>query len=197
MRGVTKQVPSFFSAQQFESGPGQDFPAAAEQYRSPGLGAQQDALAMWRAQATGQAPSLANATLQQGIEQNQRAAMGLLGSARGGNIGAAYGQALSAQQGANVAAAQQAAINRMAEQQAAIQGIAGVGGQLSQLGLGYAGLGQGAYDAMAQRDLEWRLGKRGLDLQQRGQDTNFWMNLATAGIGAVGSGLGAAAVGGG
>lgn len=192
MAGLTKQVPEFFNAQQFEQGSNLGHGDMAAGFQRPGLGVMTDAAQMYRNQAMGLSPSVANLQMQQGIEQNNRAALGLMGAQRGGNIGGAYSQALGAQSGANLATSQQAAINRLAEQQAAMSAYAGLGGQMSQMGLGYAGLGQSAYDAMQNRDLEWRLGKRGLDLQEKNMDRQFWQGIATAGIGAVGGALGAA-----
>lgn len=192
-KGLTKNVPEFFTAQNFEGGSGFDFGGLSSAYQQPGLNAQTDAMEMYRRQAMGLSPSVANLQMQQGLQANQRAAMSMAGQARGGNIGGAFQGSLGAMSGANAMTAQQGAINRLAEQQAGMAGYAGLGNQLSQFGMGYAGLGQQAYDAFQDRDLNWRLGKRGLDLQERDSNRQFWQSLATAGIGAVGGAVGAAA----
>lgn len=191
--GLTKQVPEFFNAQQFEGGNGMDYGGLSSAYQRPGLGAQTDALEMYRRQAMGLSPSVANLQMQQALQANQRAAMSMAGNARGGNLAGATQGAMGAMSGANAMAAQQGAINALAEQQAGMAGYAGLGNQLSQFGLGYAGLGQGAYDTQQQRDLDWRLGKRGLDLQESQGNRQFWGGIAQAGIGAVGGALGTAA----
>jgi len=191
--GLTKQVPEFFNAQQFEGGNGMDYGGVSSAYQQPGLGAMNTSLEQYRKQMLGLTPSVANAQLNQGMQMNNRAAMSLMGNARGGNLAGQGQAALNAMSGANAMTSQQAAINALAEQQAAANAYAGLGSQMSQFGLGYAGLGQGAYDTQQQRDLDWRLGKRGLDLQESQGNRQFWGGIAQAGIGAVGGMLGAAA----
>lgn len=191
--GLTKTVPEFFNAQQYEQGSNLGHGAMADAYQTPGLNVMNDAAEMYRRQAMGLSPSLANMQMQQALQQNQRAAMSMAGNARGGNLAGATQGAMGAMSGANAMAAQQGAINRIAEQQAGMAGYAGLGNQMSGFGLGYAGLGQQGYDAMQQRDLDWRLGKRGLDLQEAQGNRQFWGGIAQAGIGAVGGMLGAAA----
>jgi hypothetical protein len=168
----------------------------ADNYANMGLSAQLDAADFYRRQMEGLSPSIANMQMQQGIEQNNRAAMGLMGQARGGNVASAYGQALGAQQGANLQAAQMGSINRLAEQQAAAQAYANLGSQMAQGGLGWGALSNQNALGLDQNALGWYGAKRGLDLQQRGQDRDFYGGLIRSGAGMIGSMMGAVSMGG-
>lgn len=165
--------------------------AMAQDYATAGNAAMTQAMDMYGAQAMGTGPSLAGATMQQGLEANNRAAMGLMGQARGGNVAGAYQQALGAQSGANMQTAQQGAINAMAEQQAGLQGYAGLAGQSAQLGQGYSQLASQHQLAADQNDLGWYAAKRGMDIQKQQGDRDFFGGLIQSGIGAAGSAAGA------
>lgn len=165
--------------------------AEAGHFQEAGRLATNSALGMYGRQATGQTPSLANMQMQQGIEQGNRGAMGMLGQSRGGNIAGSYGQALQAQQGAAQMGAQQGAMNRMMEQQAAMQGYSQLAQQQSQMGLGYSGLASQHQLAADQNDLGWYGAKRGMDLQQDAADSAFLGGILNSTIGMVGSAAGA------
>lgn len=179
----------------FYQGPQGDNPALAADYANAGRQAVGQAQDMYARQINGTAPSLANMQMRQGIEQSNRGAMGMLGQSRGGNIAGSYGQALQAQQGAAQMGAQQGAINRLMEQQAAMQGYSQLAQQQGQLGLGYSGLASQHQLQADQNDLGWYGARRGLDLQQQGADRGYMMGLINAGI--SGAGAVASAVGGG
>lgn len=175
----------------FYKGPLGNNGAMAQDYSDAGRLAMGNAMDMYAAQAQGTAPSLANMQMRQGIEQGNRGAMGMLGQSRGGNIAGSYGQALQAQQGAAQLAAQNGAMNRLMEQQAGMQGYAGLAGQASQLGLGYSQAASQHQLAADRNDLDWYAAQRGMDLQQRGQDRQFIGGMINAGIGAAGGLAGA------
>lgn len=170
-----------------------DYAGLAQAYGDAGREGLVDAMDMYRQQAMGLSPSLANAQMAQAIAANNRQAMSMAGNARGGNLQGSFQSAMNAGSGANAFAAQQGAINRIAEQQAGMAGLAGLSGQLSQQGMGYAGINLQNALTQDQNALAWYSAQRGLDLQQRGQDRDFYGGLARAGIGAAGSALGAAA----
>lgn len=159
--------------------------------RDQGFAAQRQALDMYGQAARGQGPSAAQGMLRQQSEANYRQGMSLQGQARGGNIAQTSQQASSAFAGAQSQLAQQAAILRAQEQQAAQAGYAQLATQMygqgfgydqlaSQQGLGYLGL---------QND--WKLGNRGLDQQREQADKQWALGLYNGIIGSVGGGLGA------
>lgn len=152
--------------------------------------AQQLAYEQYRAAALGQAPSVAQAQLQAGMEANQRAAMALAARTRGGNIAGAFDSAMAAGTGAMLATNQQAAMLRAAEMEAGRAGLGALGGQLAGQQFGYDQLVQDSTINMRGQDLNYNLGKRGMDIQQEANDRQFWGGLAQAGIGALGSVLG-------
>lgn len=176
-------------------GPLGDNSASAWDYAKAGNAATTQALDMYGQQAMGLGPSLAQGTMQQGLEANNRAALGMLGQARGGNVAGAYQQALGAQSGANMMTAQQGAMNAMAEQQAGLAGYAGLAQSTSQLGLGYSASASQHQLQADQNDLAWYAGRRGLDMQQQAQNRDFTMGLVNAGI--AGAGAISSAIGGG
>lgn len=165
--------------------------AMAQDYSNAGNAAMTQAMDMYGAQAMGTAPSLAQGTMQQGLEANNRAAMGLMGQARGGNVAGAYQQALGAQSGANMQTMQQGAINAMAEQQAGLAGYAGLAGQSAALGQNYAQLASQHQLQADQNDLGWYGAKRGMDMQRDQGNRDFTMGLVNAGVNTLGSVLSA------
>lgn len=168
-----------------------DNKALAQDYGNAGNAAMTQAMDMYGQQAMGLGPSLSQATMQQGLEANNRAAMGLMGQARGGNVAGAYQQALGAQNGANLMTAQQGAINAMAEQQQGLAGYAGLAGQSAQLGQNYAQLTSQHQLQSDQNDLGWYAAKRGMDLQKQQGQRDFNMGLVNAGVNTLGSVLSA------
>lgn len=193
MVAFNKQVKSQFDATNFWQG-GADpyYQGLANEPRNAGLGAQKQALDMYGNQAAGRGPSAAQAMLQQQNQQNLRTAMALQGRQRGGNIGQGGGQVAAMYGGAQSQLAQQSAILRAQEQQAALAGLAGLGSQMYGQGLGYDQLAVQQGLGYQQLQNDWKLGKRGLDLQKERDDKQFWGGMINAGIGAVGSIAGAA-----
>ncbi len=124
---------------------------------------QQQALAQQlQAQANGTAPSIANEQLKQGLAQNNARTFGLAASTLGTNPGLLQRRALMANSEANQAASGQAAMNRLAERNAAQ-------GQLGSL-YGTEG-GQAIYNQMANTQQAGTFG--GLqENQNQGRATN-------------------------
>lgn len=127
---------------------------------APGTNAQLNAMQYYDQMARGAGPSVAEQQLRQQAEQNQRAAMQLAGSARGGNIAGMYSQALGAQAGAQAQTNQQAAMLRAQEQQAAMAGLGALGGQAIGQELAFNALGQQGLIASGQQNIDWQLGKQ-------------------------------------
>lgn len=165
----------------------------AGESRQPGLGAQANALEMYRQQALGLGPSVAQQQMQQGLGQSQRAALAMAAQGRGGNIAGMQQAALNAGSGLAAGVNQQASLLRAQEQQAAMQGYAGLGSQLYQQGFNYDQLANQASQFNAQNTLDWYLGKRGLDLQRDAQNKDWTMGLVQAGAGLAGGIMGGAA----
>lgn len=136
-------------------GRGPNFDAQASAYDDLALGARQsqgDALNMYRNAALGLGPSAAQAQYQQGLDASGRQAMAMANSARGGPMAraAAMRQGIAASTGMNQMGAAQAAQLRAQEQQAAMQGYAGLG---SSMRAGDAAMAQGYMNAgMQQRN---------------------------------------------
>lgn len=143
-------------------GRGPNYDAMGGSYNDLGLQArnsQQDALGMYRNAAMGLGPSAAQSQFQQGLDASGRQAMSMAAGARGGPMARAAAMRMGMQQsaGMNQMGAAQAAQLRAQEQQAAMQGYAGLGSQIrtgdmnAQQGYTSAGLQQrGANDAMTQ-----------------------------------------------
>jgi hypothetical protein len=157
-----------------------------------GIDAQTDAIGYYDQMAQGLGPSVAERQLQMQAEQNNRAAMQLAGQARGGNIAGMYSQALGAQAGAQAQTNQQAAILRAQEQQQAMAGLGQLGGQVAQQGMGYDELAQRGLIAAGQQNIDWQLGKRGLNLQEDAQQFGQNMQIANTIMKGAGSVIGGA-----
>lgn len=157
--------------------------------RNPGLGAQQDALQMYKSAALGNDISVAQKQAQQSTALQQRQAMQM--HAQGGNLAGANTQAIGAQAGAGIQGQQTQQLLRAQQMQAGMQGLAGLGGQMWQQGLGYNQLAGQQELAGNQQILDWYLGARGLDQQQRMLQQQRTWDAINQGVGAVGSGLGA------
>jgi hypothetical protein len=161
-----------------------------QQYGLGAVDAQRQALAGYQGIASGTAPSLAQMQMRAGIEANNRAAFGLMGQARGGNVAGAYQTALGAQQGANIGAAQAGGLLRAQEQQMAYGNMVQLAGQMAGQQFGYDQLNQQSLLGLRGQDLNYNLGKRGLDMQADQQAFSNAMAVGTAGASAVGSMLG-------
>lgn len=153
--------------------------------------AQQLAYEQYRQAALGQTPSIAEMQLQSGLEANQRAAMNLAARTRGGNLAGAFTGALGAQTGAMAATNQQAAMLRAQEMELGRAGLAGLGGQMAGQQFGYEQLAQESLLNMRGQDLNYNLGRQSNNIQKESNDRQFWGGMAQAGIGALGSALGA------
>jgi hypothetical protein len=173
-----------------------DYAGNAQQYGQMGLAGQQNAMNMFAAQAAGQGPSLGRQLLVQGTEQNNRAALGLMGQARGGNLAGAYSQALGAQSGANANLQQQAAGVGLQEQLAGQQAYAGMANQMAGQGLAYDQLGLQNALGQDQNSLGWYSAKRGMDMQASQNRFNRNMQIGgmvLGGVSALGQMVGGAA----
>lgn len=151
-------------------GPVVDY-ANADEARGLGMssrGSQADALAMYRAAALGQGPSAAQAQLQAGLDAANRQQMSMAASARGGGLArsAAMRGAMANAGDQGLAAAQQAAILRAQEQQAGMQGFAGLGSAMRGMDMTQQGM-----------DAEQALGKSRLDLDARTGNDNVVLGL--------------------
>lgn len=155
------------------------------QYGPQGLAAQNQALQGFQERAAGRTPSLAEMQMQQGLQQQQRAALGLMGQTRGGNLAGAYSQALGAQSGAMSNYNQQAALLRAQEQLANQQALFGAGQQMSGQQFGYEQLGQQGSLAANQQNIDWQLGKGQLDLARDQYDWNRNMGIGQMILGGV------------
>jgi len=159
----------------------------AQAYGQTGLAGQMQAMEMFRNNANGTGgPSLAQLQMQQGMEQSQRGAMGLMGQTRGGNLAGAYSQALGAQSGAMANTNQQAGMLRAQEQLAAQQAYAGMSNQMAGQGLAYDQLNLQNALGQDQNSLGWYSAKRGMDLQQTQANRGFYTDLIKTGMGVVG-----------
>lgn len=158
-----------------------------QEYGLGAIQAQRQALAGYQGIANGTSPSLAQMQWEQAQAANNRAALGLMGSARGGNIAGAYATALGAQQGANAQSAQQGAMLRAQEQQMAYGNMAALGGQMAGQQFGYDQLNQNVQLGLRGQDLNYNLGKRGLDMQADQNAFNNAFQLGMAGANAAGS----------
>jgi hypothetical protein len=139
------------------------------------MGAQNDAMGMYKNMAEGNGPSVAEAQQQQGLTQAIAAQQAAAAQAGGGNL-----QGQMRQGGAVGSAMQMEGINsaaqlRAQEQQAAMAGYAGMGNQMAGQGMeqmmGYEQLGQNAKQAQMQSELDHRA------LQLQAQKQRFERNF--------------------
>lgn len=147
---------------------------------SGGIDRQNAQLNSLLAQAQFEGPSQAQAQMQQGLDQTQRAMLGQAAQTRGGNQAAAMRNAQSAGSQMALQTNQQAAILRAQEAQQRQQNILGAqqfaaGSYGQQAGLGYGLAGQGL----------------GAAQQSTGQLGQFGANVSQAGLGQQNVGLGA------
>lgn len=123
-----------------------------------GLG---DALAGFNALAAGQGPSLAQEQLKQAQQRNIAATIAAMGSSRSGNLAANQMAAGAAGMAGGQQAGMDAALLRSQEQLGAMQGAAGIAGQLaglsSQRELAMLGMGQDALMGQAGLAQQWEL----------------------------------------
>lgn len=154
---------------------------------APGTNAQLGAMQYYDKMAQGLGPSVAEQQLQMQAEQNNRAAMQLASQGRGGNIAGNFTAALGAQAGAQMQTSQQAAMLRAAEQQQAIAGLGQLGGQAIGQELAFNQLAQQGLATAGQQNIDWQLGKRGLDLQREAQQSAERKWIAEAVVGGMGA----------
>lgn len=151
------------------------------------LGSQQDALGLYRDAAMGQGPSAAGSMLQQGSEQAMANAQALASQGRGGNLQASNQAAVTAGLAASNQAAHAAAQQRAMEQQAAMQGYAGLGSTMA----GQALQQQGMYGQQMQGQLGLQISddqhRRMMDLEGRKYRTDRNMGWAGFGTNVAGS----------
>lgn len=159
---------------------------------APGTNAQLQAMQQYSAMAEGLGPSVAQQQLQAQSEANQRAQMAAINQSRGGNLAGNFNAALSAGAGMQQATNQQAAILRAQEQQAAIAGLGQLGGQVIGQELAFNQLAQQGLATAGQQNIDWQLGKRGLDLQRDGMQFDQNMQIAKSAMQGVGSVVGGA-----
>lgn len=163
-----------------------------------GLGAQQDALGMYRDAAMGNGPSVAEAQMLVGADQSiaNQTAMAAMG--RSGNLGSIQRQAGQSAVATNLATNQQLGALRAQEQQAAMAGYAGMGTQMQnqalQEQLAYAGLGAEAQLQAQQLGTQYDLERRQQKIQQQANNRQFGLGVSQQVLGAVGTGLGAAGI---
>lgn len=163
-----------------------DYAGNAQAYGQTGLQGQMNAMELFRQNANGTGgPSLAQLQLQQGTDMNNRAAMGLMGQSRGGNLAGAYSQALGAQSGANLQLGQNTALLRAQEQLAAQQAYAGMANQMAQQGMGYDQMNLQNALGQDQNALGWYSAKRGLDMQASQNKFNRNMQIGGMVLGGV------------
>src|SRR5690606_36067945 len=136
-----------------------------------GLGAQQDALGMYRQAALGQGPSVAELQMRQGGDQAIANAQTIAAQGRSGNLGASMRQGGQAGAAIGMQTNQQAAQLRAQEQQAGMQGYAGLGTQLQnqalQEQLAYGGFGNQQQLQAQQLGTQYDLARRDLELQRK------------------------------
>jgi hypothetical protein len=188
--GIFDYGVDYYRGQQEASKYGADPSAGLNKYseyandtRNPGLAAQMDAAGFYRAQAMGQTPSLAEMQMRQGLEQGQRQTMQAATMGRGGNLAGMQQGAISAGAGMAAQTNQAAAMLRAQEQQAAMAGLAGLGGQMYGQGMGYDQLAAQSSQANAAQMLDWYSARRGMDLQESQNNWNRKMGLMNFGWG--------------
>lgn len=149
----------------------------AQANRNAGFSGQGQAMDMYRRQAMGQGPSIAQAQLQNQSQRNMTDALALSARSRGGNIAGMASQVQGANAYAQAQTNQQAAMLRAQEQQAAMQGYAGMANQLAGQGLAYDQLGTQASLGASQNALGWYSADRGMDMQAQEADRAFALGL--------------------
>jgi len=130
--------------------------SGANWHEQMGAGARQEqanALGLYRDAAAGRGPSAAASQFQQNLDASNRQQMSMAASARGGGLAraAAQRQAMANAGDMTLQAGAQSAQLRAQEQQAAMQGYAGLGSQMR--GQDYQAMGQQAQMAQAQAGL--------------------------------------------
>jgi len=154
-----------------------NYAGVAQANRNAGFSGQGQAMDMYRRQAMGQGPSIAQAQLRNQSQRNMTDALALSARSRGGNISGMASQVLGANAYAQAQTNQQAAMLRAQEQQAAMQGYAGMANQLAGQGLAYDQLGTQASLGASQNALGWYSADRGMDMQAQENDRAFAMGL--------------------
>lgn len=154
-----------------------NYAGVAQANRNAGFSGQGQAMDMYRRQAMGQGPSIAQAQLRNQSQRNMTDALALSARSRGGNISGMASQVLGANAYAQAQTNQQAAMLRAQEQQAAMQGYAGMANQLAGQGLAYDQLGTQASLGASQNALGWYSADRGMDMQAQEADRAFALGL--------------------
>ena len=168
----------------------------AQANRAMGLAGQTQAMEMYRRQALGQGPSVAQAQLFQQQQRDQANAIGLASSMRGGNLAGMQAQALQQNAAASATTNQAAAALRAQEAQAGLAGLAGVSGQFAGQALQADQMAQQGQLAADANTLAWYQARRGLDqqsAQSAWQRTKDIFDMGKSGVQTVASMLGGAA----
>jgi len=155
------------------------------------LEGQNDALGMYANAAAGNGPTAAQSMLQQAGEQNQARAVALAHQTRGGNVAGANRAALAAGMGMQAQTQQQMAQLRAQEQQAAMQGYAGLGMQMGAQAQQQQAMHLGAQQNLLGMQFGDDAHRR--EAAQRAREARTQRNLAWSqyGTGVAGSVLGA------
>lgn len=149
--------------------------------------AQQGALGMYQRAAMGQGPSAAGSMLQQGQDQGMANAMAMAGMSRGGNTQGAARQAQVAGLASQNQAAHMAAQQAAAEQQAAMQGYAGLGMQMGDQALQQQQMNMAQQQGLLGMQFGDDAHRRQMDLAGREYKTRRNMGWSQFGTGLAGN----------
>lgn len=148
------------------------------------MGNQRDAMGMYRNMANGSGPSLGQAQLAASTQQTVADQQAMAAQSRGGNMGSMARQAQGAGAAAMMGGAQQASMLRAQEQQAAMQGYAGMANQMAGQGMqqylaGNQLMGQASGQQLA-ANTQWGLGQRALDVDMLDKNRKFGMDVGNS-----------------
>jgi hypothetical protein len=155
-------------------------------------GAQNNALGMYADMAAGNGPSVAEQQMRAGADQAVANQMTLAAQGTGGNLGSQMRTAQDAGAATALQTNQQAGQLRAGEQQAAMQGLAGLSSTMASQNLQREATGLGlmgnAYGQQLAAETQSQLGNRGLDLEQLQGNRGFGLGILQGLTGAAGTG---------